>query len=70
MSAGETSRSASVKCNTVHAPMTIPQRVGRKLVEAPDGATAWAQQRTRIDSILIKALARAQRWKRMHDEGR
>jgi hypothetical protein len=33
-------------------------------------APAWAPQRTRIDSTLIKALARAHRWKRMLDDGR
>jgi hypothetical protein len=55
---------------TVRVPMTIRQRGGRKLVVAPDGSPAWAQQRARVDSTLIKALARAHRWKRMLDEGR
>jgi hypothetical protein len=34
------------------------------------GAEGWAPQRARIDNSLIKALARAYRWKRMLDEGR
>ena len=55
---------------TVRVPMTIRQRGGRKLVVAPEGAPAWAPQRGRVDSTLIKAPARAHRWKRMLDEGR
>ena len=55
---------------TVRVPMTIRQRGGRKLVVAPDGSQAWAPQRPRVDSTLIKALARAHRWKRMLDDGR
>ena len=50
--------------------MTIRQRGGRKLVVSPDGSAAWAPQRARVDSTLIKALARAHRWKRMLDDGR
>ena len=55
---------------TVRVPMTIRQRGGRKLVVSPDGSTALGPQRARVDSTLIKALARAHRWKRMLDEGR
>ena len=55
---------------TVRVPMTIRQRGGRNLVVAPDGSQAWAPQRARVDSTLIKALARAHRWKRMLDDGR
>ena len=55
---------------TVRVPMTIRRRGGRKLVVAPDGSTAWPPQRARVDSTLIKALARAHRWKRMLDDGR
>jgi hypothetical protein len=57
-------------CITVRVPMTIRQRGGRKLVVAPDGSSGWAPQRARVDSTLVKALARAHRWKRMLDEGR
>jgi hypothetical protein len=55
---------------TVRVPMTIRQRGGRKLVVAPEGTPVWAPQRGRLDSTLIKALARAHRWKRMLDDGR
>jgi hypothetical protein len=54
---------------TVRVPMTIRQRGGRKLVVAPDGSPTWAPERARVDSTLIKALARAHRWKRMLDDG-
>ena len=54
---------------TVRVPVTIRKRGGRRLVVAPDGAP-WAPSRARIDNTLVKALARAHRWKRMLDEGR
>ena len=54
---------------TVRVPITIRKRGGRRLVVAPDGAP-WATPRARIDSTLIKALARAHRWKKMLDDGR
>ena len=54
---------------TVRVPITIRKRGGRRLVVAPDGAP-WATPRARIDSTLVKALARAHRWKKMLDDGR
>ena len=54
---------------TVRVPITLRKRGGRRLVVAPDGAP-WAAPRARIDSTLIKALARAHRWKKMLDDGR
>ena len=70
MSGAATSLSAAATSITVRVPMAIRQRGGRKLVVAPDGASGWAPQRVRVDSTLIKALARAHRWKRMLDDGR
>ena len=56
---------------TVRVPLSIRRRGGRKLVVAPDGSTTWSPaSRLRIDSTLIKALARAYRWQRMLDDGR
>jgi hypothetical protein len=52
---------------TVHVPMTFRKRGGRKLVVTPDGAP-WAP-RPRVDSAMVKALARAFRWRRMLDTG-
>lgn len=50
---------------TLHVPFRIIKRGGRKEVQLPDGAPV--QHRT--DSTLIKALARAFRWKRMLESG-
>ncbi len=46
---------------TVHVPFRIVKRGGRKEMVLPAGATSL----TKIDGTLIKALARAFRWKRM-----
>ena len=53
----------------VPAPISIRRRGGPKLVVAPDGAP-WSPPRARVDNTLIKALARAHRWKKMLDDGR
>jgi hypothetical protein len=52
---------------TVHVPMTFRKRGGRKRVVTPDG-TEWAP-RPRVDNAMVKALARAFRWRKMLDEG-
>jgi hypothetical protein len=57
--------SADGKTITVHIPMTFTKRGGRKLVATPDGA-AWAP-RPRVDNAMVKALARAFRWRKMLD---
>jgi hypothetical protein len=49
----------------LHVPFRIVKRGGRKEMQTPDGA---AQPR-RTDSTLVKALARAFRWKRMLESG-
>jgi hypothetical protein len=45
----------------------VPKRGGRKLVVTPDGAE-WAP-RPRVDNAMVKALARAFRWRKMLEEG-
>ena len=40
------------------------------MIIAPDGGDAWAPAKPRPDETLIRALARAHRWKRMLEEGR
>ena len=52
---------------TVHIPMVFKKRGGRKLVVTPDGA-AWAP-RPRVDNAMVKALARAFRWRKLLDLG-
>jgi hypothetical protein len=59
--------SADGETITVHIPVTFRKRGGRKLVVTPDGAE-WAP-RPRVDNAMVKALARAFRWRRMLDEG-
>lgn len=51
---------------TVHVPFRVVKRGGRKEMHLPEGAA----QLRRTDSTLIKALARAYRWKRLLDAGR
>lgn len=53
---------------TVRVPVTIRKRGGRRLV-VPDVAP-WVPPKARTDNTLIKALARAHRWKKMLDDGR
>lgn len=53
---------------TVRVPLAIKKRGGRKLVIAPDGAP-WSPPHARIDNTLVKAIARAHRWKRKLESG-
>lgn len=54
----------------VRIPMTWKRLGGRKAIVAPDGSAAWAPAKPRPDETLIRALARAHRWKGMLDECR
>ncbi|MFT8247238.1 hypothetical protein [Roseomonas sp. BN140053] len=61
---------------TVQVPLAVRRRPGRKTIVTPEGVstpgggTATAVIRTQADPALLKALARAHRWKRLLDEGR
>jgi hypothetical protein len=58
---------------TVEVPMTIRRRGGRKQIIGPDGAPIRASgdaAATRGNPALVKALARAFRWRRMLEDGR
>ena len=50
---------------TLHVPFRVVKRGGRKEMQLPEGA---AQPR-RTDNTLVKALARAFRWKRLLETG-
>lgn len=50
---------------TVHVPFRLVKRGGRKEIRLPDGASS----RSKMDNTLVKALARAFRWKRMLESG-
>ena len=50
---------------TIHVPFHIAKRGGRKEMVLPEGAA----QAPKPDNTLVKALARAFRWKRMLESG-
>lgn len=50
---------------TLHVPFRLVKRGGRKEMQLPEGAP----QTRRTDNTLVKALARAFRWKRMLEAG-
>lgn len=54
----------------VHVPMTFQRRGGRKLIIAPDGTDDWAQPQPKQDDTLIKAIARARRWRMKLESGK
>ncbi|MCG8270194.1 hypothetical protein MIC97_01530 [Aquamicrobium sp. NLF2-7] len=54
---------------TVRVPLTVRKRGGRKQVVMPEGA-CWGQPRPRVDNTMVKAIARAHRWKRLMESGR
>ena len=55
---------------TVRVPISIRRRGGRKLVLAPDGTNVTtAPGRRHIDNAMVKAVARAFRWRRMMEAG-
>ena len=50
---------------TIHVPFRVVKRGGRKEMQLPDGAPTQRHP----DDALVKALARAFRWKRMLESG-
>jgi hypothetical protein len=54
---------------TVRVPMAFAKRGGRKLVISPDGVLTAAPSRPRVDSTMVKALARAFRWRKLLEAG-
>jgi hypothetical protein len=50
---------------TLHVPFRVVKRGGRKEMQLPD----CVKQLRRTDSTLVKALARAFRWKRLLESG-
>ena len=47
----------------------LRKRGGRKLMVVPECAPAWVPQRVRVDSAMVKAIARARRWRRLIESG-
>lgn len=62
---------ADPKTVTVRVPITIRQKGGRKLVSVPGGTHVTAAPIARhIDNAVVKAIARAFRWREMLESGR
>jgi hypothetical protein len=53
---------------TIRIPIRLQRRSGRKLIMMPEGAEAPARK-PRRDETLVKALARAHRWRRRIESG-
>jgi len=60
--------SAAQETLTVKVPFTVRKRGGRKQVLAPDG-TVTDPGRPQIDNAMVKALARAFRWRKLLETG-
>ena len=60
---------ATPRTITVRVSLTFGQR-SRKLVLTPSGTPPWIPQRRRVDNTVVKALARAHRWKQMMESGK
>jgi hypothetical protein len=61
--------SADGRTLTVSVPMAFTKRGGRKQVITPDGAPSWVSPRRRVDNAMVKALARAFRWRKLLETG-
>jgi hypothetical protein len=55
---------------TVHVPLTIRPRPGRKTIVRPAGSADPISIAQHANPAMVKALARAFRWKRLLDNGR
>jgi hypothetical protein len=53
---------------TIRIPISLQRRGGRKLIVTPEGATAPARKPSR-DETLVKAVVRANRWRRRIESG-
>src|SRR5262245_27848291 len=54
---------------TVRVPLRLHRRGGRKVVVTPAGAIAPISRQPTIDNALVKAIARAHRWRHMLESG-
>ena len=56
---------------TVRVPISIRKRGGRKVVLAPDGTVGDTRNRfcQQVDNAMVKAIARAFRWRGMLEDG-
>jgi hypothetical protein len=67
---GEPNLTSNGRTVTVRVPISIRKRGGRKLVLAPDGTNVTTAPISRhIDNAMVKAIARAFRWRDMLEGG-
>ena len=59
----------SLNTLTIRVPLTLRRYGGRKLVIVPEGQGVPVRAKPTPDDTLLKALARAHRWKRMLESG-
>ena len=59
---------ASTNTITISIPIKMRKRGGRKLVLAPDGSD-WAPAGPKVDNAMVKAIARAFRWRKLLETG-
>ena len=54
---------------SVEMPMTFKLRGGRKVIILPDGTQGNPLPRATIDNTMVKAIARAFRWRKLLEDG-
>ncbi|MCW1842183.1 hypothetical protein [Prosthecomicrobium hirschii] len=59
---------STTKTITIRIPIKMRQRGGRKLILAPDGAD-WAPAGAKVHNVLVKAIVRAYRWRKLLEAG-
>ncbi len=58
------------KTVTLSIPMQIKRPHGRRMIILPEGSDTWLPpEELKVDDTLIKAFARAYRWKRLLEQG-
>ena len=62
---GDLVTARSLDTVTIHIPFRVVKRGGRKEIHLPNGISVQSN----TDSVLVKALARAFRWKRLIEDG-
>jgi len=60
----------SINTLTIRIPLTLKRHGGRKLVIVPEGDGVPVRPNSGPDNTLLKALARAHRWRRMLEQGK
>ena len=53
----------------IHVPMTFKLRGGRKVIILPNGTQGNPLPKVTIDNTLVKAIARAFRWRKLLEDG-